>query len=59
MTNQELVNMLEQFPSDAIVKISMLGYVGRDVRTIELSKDEDGKDDGGMILELLDDLHNW
>lgn len=61
MTNQELVNILEQFPSDAVVKISVLGYVARDVAKLELYKDsdEEGYSNGEMIVELVDDLCDW
>jgi len=59
MTNQELVNILEQFPSDAVVRISILGYVARDVSKIELSKEDSKDNDGGMLIELVDDLCDW
>lgn len=52
MTNQELVNFLEKFPSEAIVKLKVIGYGEDDVANLELYKDEDGNDDGNLILAL-------
>ena len=60
MTIQELVNFLEKYPADAVVRISVLGYVARDVNSLELymnNKEED--DNETFILELKDEACEW
>ncbi len=52
MTIQELVNYMEKYPADTVVKISAEGFIAKDIATLELRKDDVGVDDGNLVLEL-------
>lgn len=59
MTIQELVNFLEKYPADAVVKISILGYVARDVHSLELYMNNKEDNNEAFILELKDEAREW
>lgn len=55
MTIQELVNFLEKYPADTVVKISMLGYAPTEVNSLELYMNNKEDDNEKFILELKDE----